>query len=77
MMNGMPTMGPLMWVFMLLFGGLAIFGLVVAVRLLLGRSKSTRNAGAKPQPALEILKSRFASGEISREEFERMKKALE
>jgi len=35
------------------------------------------NDGAGPQTPLEILKIRFARGEITREEFERMKKDLE
>jgi len=76
MMNGMPAMGPLMWLFMLLFWGLAILGLVAVVRWIVGRGKTTRNEASNPQSALEILKSRFARGEISREEFERMKKEL-
>lgn len=72
MMNGMPAMGPMMWLFMLLFWGLAILGLVAAVRWFLGRGKSgTGEPG--PQTPLEALKIRYARGELSREEFERMK----
>lgn len=76
MMNGMPAMGPLMWIFMLLFWGLAILGLVLAVRWAVSRGKGGKGE-AKPQTPLEVLKLRFARGEISREEFERMKKELE
>lgn len=76
MMNGMPAMGPLMWLFMLLFWGLAILGLVAAVRWIVGRGK-TGKGKAGPQTPLEVLKTRYARGELSREEYERMKKDLE
>lgn len=76
MMNGMGSMGPLMWIFMILFWGVVIFGLVFAVRWILGRSKAGGES-VGPETALEILKKRFARGEISKEEFERMKRELE
>ena len=76
MMNGVSTMGPFAWIIMLLFWGVVILGLVIAVRWFVNRDK-TEDEGTGPQTALEILKRRFARGEITREEFERMKKDLE
>ena len=76
MMNGVSMMGPFAWIIMLLFWGVVILGLVIAVRWFVNRDK-TEDEGTAPQTALEILKRRFARGEITREEFERMKKDLE
>jgi putative membrane protein len=76
MMNGWGMMGPLMWVFMLLLWGFAIFGLICAVRWLVTRGKAGEEHKA-PETPLELLKARYARGEIGREEFERMRKELE
>ena len=53
------------------FLGVFIVGLVVAIRWLLGKSKE-----AKTDSALEILRQRYARGEINKEEFEAKKKDL-
>lgn len=76
MMDGWGMMSPVMWIFMLLLWGFAIFGLICAVRRLVGRGQA---GGGKllPETALELLKRRYAKGEIGKEEFERMKKDLE
>jgi len=76
MMDGWGMMGPAMWIFMLLLWGFAIFGLICAVHWLATRGKG---GGGKDSPAtpLDILKARYAKGEIGKEEFERMKKDLE
>lgn len=76
MMNGMPAMGFMMWLFMLIFWGLFILGLVVAVRWFVDRGK-TKPGDLEPQTPLEILKMRYARGEITKDEFERMKQELE
>ena len=55
------------WIFMLIFWGLVILGVVYLVKLLAGGSTS---AGEKPEPAREVLKKRFARGEMSKQEFE-------
>ncbi len=67
-------MFPFGWVLMLLFWGLVILGIVAIVRSLMG--KSLLESGAPPESALDILKKRYARGEIEREEFERMKEDL-
>lgn len=60
---------------MLIFWGLVIWGGFILVRKLLQTSQDNRQAFASPT-ALEILKQRYAKGEISREEFEKMKQDL-
>lgn len=58
---------PVLW---LLFLGLIIWAIVAAVR---GTGTST---GSSENSALEVLKKRYARGEISKEEFEEKKKDL-
>jgi len=60
------------WIFMILFWVLVIVAVVYAVRYFLDRGRSSDTV--EGDRAEEILRKRFASGEISREEFnERMK----
>jgi putative membrane protein len=60
-----------MMAMMLLFWLIIIIGLVVGIRWLLGKGK-----GASPDSALEILRQRYARGEINKDEFEIKKKDL-
>jgi putative membrane protein len=65
--------GIFMFIFMLIFLALAIAGIVLLVRYL-----SPPHARSKPsEDALEILKRRYARGEIQKDEFEEKKKDLE
>ena len=81
MMNGMMNgMGMMVWgVFSFLLGLLLIFLFVVvvvaAVKWLWGQ-QTPFGIGSK-ESALDILKKRYARGEITREEFERMKREIE
>lgn len=61
-------------VFMILFWGLIIWGIVALTRGVAwpGSTESSRQAGS----ALEVLKRRYARGEISKEEYEEKKKDL-
>lgn len=61
-----------MMLMMALFWGLVIWGGFILVRKLLQTSQDSRQEAT----ALDILKQRYAKGEISREEFEQMKKEL-
>ncbi|TVR69855.1 MAG: hypothetical protein EA427_07040 [Spirochaetaceae bacterium] len=76
--------GPMGWVgpiMMILFWGLLIVGIVVLIRYLSaqtrnagGTRESSRNAGTD---ALEILRERYARGEIETAEYEEKKRVLE
>jgi putative membrane protein len=61
-----------MMLMMLVFWGLVIVGIVLAIRWLVSQGKEPRAADA----ALDILRQRYARGDISKEEFEAKKKDL-
>lgn len=71
MMNGGWFGGGLL---MLVFWGVVIVGGFFLARRLMSQSKSS--TGPKESTALEILKQRYARGEISHEEFDRIKARL-
>jgi len=64
--------GWFMGIFMILFWGLIIWGIIALVRYF----SRTRTSDSQDTSALEILKKRYARGEISQEEYEEKKKAL-
>ena len=59
-----------MWIIVVVFVGVAIY-------YMLQISKSKNSDGSAIEAPLEILKKRYAKGEIDKEEFERKKKDLE
>ncbi|MBI5016220.1 MAG: SHOCT domain-containing protein [Deltaproteobacteria bacterium] len=61
---------------MALFWIIAILVVVVLVRFVLGRSR-TGAGSVREESALDLLKKRYARGEINREEYERMRRDLE
>lgn len=65
-------MGTGMGIFGLIFWILIIVGLVLLIKYL-WESGGTRR---EQEPALEILKKKYARGEINKEEFEEKKKDL-
>lgn len=65
--------GPLM---MIVFWGGLIVVAVLAVRWLGGGASHKQNDSSNRSTALEILKERFARGEIDQEEFEKRKRLL-
>lgn len=64
-------------IFMLLFWGVIIAGIIFLIRWLIQKtgSKSNNNVNTDSQ-AMDILKERYARGEITRDEFESMKKEI-
>ncbi len=60
--------GGFMWIFWLLL----IVALVMIFKSLLGGG-----SGARPETPLEILKKRYARGEIDEDEFQRLRKEIE
>ena len=63
-----------MWFFWILFWILVIAGVVLIVNGLIQRDRGGRTNEESP---LDILKKRYAKGEIDQEQFERMKRELE
>ncbi len=61
-----------MWIFGLIFWILVLIGLALLIKYLL----QSTGARKTEESALEILKKRYAKGEINKEEFEEKKKDL-
>lgn len=74
MNNGHGSMMGGMWVFSILFWVLIIAGVVFITKWFLERNKEAPSAN---ESALDILKKRYARGEIDQETFELMKKEIE
>ena len=58
------------WIIALIFWLMVLIGLVLLIKYL------WEGGGRKEESALEVLKKRYARGEISKEEFEEKKKDL-
>ena len=63
--------GLVMMLMMLVFWGLVIAGLVIGLRWLIGQGRSTSR-----DEALEILRQRYARGEIDKQEFDTRRRDL-
>jgi len=72
MMGGLNGLGLLGWVPMVLFWAILILGVIALFRYL-GSSGKTVKDNETP---LDILKERYAKGEIDKKKFEDMKKDL-
>jgi len=74
MNNGHGSMMGGMWFFSILFWVLIIAGVVFITKWFLERNKKTAPVN---ETALDVLKKRYAKGEIDQETFEQMKKEIE
>jgi putative membrane protein len=63
--------GMAMMVMMLLFWGVVIVGIVLFIRWLMGQAREPQR-----DTAMDILRQRYARGEITKEEFEARKRDL-
>ncbi len=61
------------WIFMILFWGLVILGIIYLIKMLIGGSGQS----SQKETAEDILKKRFARGKLCREEFEEAMQVLE
>ena len=62
------------WIFMILFLGLVIFGVVALAKWIFSTGDSV--AGGGTHPPLDILKERYARGGINRDQYEQMRRDL-
>ena len=65
------------WMFLMGIFWIVIIGLVIwGISVLLHRSNNPERTVTRPDSPLEILKKRYAQGEIDKDEFEAKKKDL-
>lgn len=83
MMYGYGEYGPWGWGFgllpmlmMVVFWAAVIVGIVVLIRWVWGQTTRAPSSLPGAESALDILKKRYARGEINREEFEEKKRDL-
>jgi len=74
MMEGWGWMSGFGWIFMVLFWALIILGVAALARSLLSTGSSADRGDLR---SLDVLKERYARGEIAREQYAQMRRDLE
>jgi putative membrane protein len=64
------------WIITVVFWIAVIVGIVLLIRWMIVSTKTTGHGPGSGESALEILKKRYARGEIDKEEFEEKKRDL-
>jgi putative membrane protein len=72
----MGYMGAGGWLFMILFWALVIFGILALVRWVGGYHRHPWHDHGHGRSALDILKERYAKGEMDKKEFEKRKRDI-
>jgi uncharacterized membrane protein len=75
MMNWSYGMGWFGWIFMIVFWIAVIAGVAILVRWITSQGERSRGPGSQ-DTAIDILKKRYAKGEITKEEYEQIKKDI-
>jgi putative membrane protein len=75
MMSGYGMAGGFGWIFMILWWVLIIVGIVALVKWMITSSGGDGRSGGDSK-ALDILKQRYARGEIDEQEFQKRKRDL-
>jgi len=65
------------WFGMLLFIGLAVWLIVWIINNSKGQTQETREQGQKEKTPLQIVKERYAKGQITKKEYEEMRNELQ
>lgn len=64
-------------IFMFVFWVLVVVGLVFLIKWLIQATKGEKDVPSGKSKAIDILKERYAKGEINKEEFEKIKRDLQ
>jgi putative membrane protein len=64
------------FIFMIFFWGLIVWGFVAFVRWVVGQSGGTQIKSGEGKSAVEILKERYAKGEVDKNEYDEKMKDL-
>lgn len=65
------------WIFMLLFWGLVIWAIIYLAQNISRTNRRSDHKDSHDDRSMNIIKERYARGEISKEEFDKMKKDLQ